>query len=80
MSYSSTGMIHYRGTKAFMKTAGGTKYPIEGYGDLPLAFRSGRGEVPLLLLDVANVPYLSYHFFSLRAAPDKGHMPVQVMV
>ena len=49
------------------------KYPIEGYGDLPLTFRSGRGEVPRLLRDVAHVPCLSYHLFSLRVAADKGH-------
>ena len=73
MSYSSTGMINYREAKTFMKTASGTKYPIEGYGDLPLTFRSGRGEVPLLLRDIAHVPCLSYNLFSLRVAADKGH-------
>ena len=74
MSYSSTGMINYPEAETFMKTASGTKYPIEGYGDLPLTFRSGRGQVPLLLRDVAYaVPCLSYHLFSLRVAADKGH-------
>ena len=38
-----------------MKTVSGTKYTIEGYVDLPLTSRSGRGEVSLLLLDVAHV-------------------------
>ena len=61
MSYSSTGMISYREAKTFMKTASGTEYPIEGYGDLPLTFCSGRGEVALLLRDVTHVPCLSYH-------------------
>ena len=56
-----------------MKTASGTKYSIEGYGDLPLTFRSGRCEVPLLLRDVAHVTCLSYHLFSLRVAADKRH-------
>ena len=74
MSYSSTGMINYREAKTFMKTANGTKYSVEDdYGDLPLTFRSGRGDVPLLLLDVAHVPCLSYHLFSLRVAAVKGH-------
>ena len=74
MSYSSTGMINYREAKTFMNTDSGTKYPIEGYGDLPLTFiRSGRGEVPLFLRDVAHVPCLSYHLFSLRVADDKRH-------
>ena len=58
MSYSaSTAMLNYRGAKTFMKTVSGTKYTIEGYVDLPLTSRSGRGEVPLLLLDVAHVPW-----------------------
>ena len=73
MSYSSTGMINYREAKTFMKTASGTKYSIEGYRDLPLTFRSGRGEVPLLLRDTAHVPCLSYQLFSLRVAAGKEH-------
>ena len=66
-------MRNYREAKTFMKTASGTKYPIEGYGDLRLTFRSGRGKVLLLLLDVVHVPCLSYHLFSLRVAADEGH-------
>ena len=74
MSYSaSTALLNYRGAKTFMKTVSGTKYTIEGYVDLPLTSRSGRGEVSLLLLDVAHVPFLSYHIFCLRVAADKGH-------
>ena len=30
--------------------------PVEGYGDLPLTFRSSSGNVPLLLRNVAHVP------------------------
>ena len=48
-------MINYRDAKTFMNTASGTKYPIEGYEDLSLTFRSGKGEVHLLLCDVAYV-------------------------
>ena len=66
-------MINYREAESFMRTASGTRYPIEGYGDLLLTFRSSRGEVPLLLRDVAHVPGLSCHLFSLRVAADKGH-------
>ena len=57
-----------------IKTASGKRYLIEGYGDLPLTFRSSSsGEVPLLLRDVAHVPSLSYHLLSLRIAADNGH-------
>ena len=73
MSYSSTGMLNYRETNAFMRTASGKRFPIEGYGDLPLTFRSSKGELSVLLQNVAHVPSLSYHLFSLRAAADNGH-------
>ena len=73
MSYSSTGMINYREADATMRTASGKGYPIEGYGDLPLTFRSSSGEVPLLLCNVAHVPSVSYHLLSLRVAADNGH-------
>ena len=81
MFYSSTGMINYRVSEMSRKTASGTKFPLEGYGDLPLTFRSGRGKGPLLLCNVAHVPFLSCHFFSLRVAADRGHdIPVHVVV
>ena len=40
MSHSSSGMINYRESNAYMRTASGSRYPIEGYGNLPLTFRS----------------------------------------
>ena len=73
MSYSSAGMMNYRESNAYMRTTSGARYPIEGYGDLPLTFRSSSGDVPLLLRNVAHVPSLNYHLFSLRAVADKGH-------
>ena len=73
MSHSSTGMINYRKANATMRTARGKRYPIEGYGDLSLTFRSSCGEVPLLLCSVAHVLSLSYHLVSLRVSADNGH-------
>ena len=73
MSFSYTGVIHYREAKTFTKTASACKYPIEGYRDLSLTFRSGRGEVVLLLCDVVLVPSLSYNVFCLNAAADRGN-------
>jgi len=73
MTYSSTGMIKYHEAKTFMRTACGARYPIEGYGDLPLTFRSSEGGLGLLLRGVAHVPRLSYHLFSLRVAADNEH-------
>ena len=73
MSHSATGMLNYRESNAYMRTASGSRYPIEGYGDLPLTFRSSFGNVPLLLRNVAHVPKLNYHLLSLRAVADNGH-------
>ena len=73
MSHSATGMLNYRESNAYMRTASGSKYPIEGYGDLPLIFRSSSGNVPLLLRNVAHVPKLNCHLLSLRAVADNGH-------
>ena len=73
MSHSATGMLNYRESNAYMRTASGSRYPIEGYGDLPLTFRSSSGNVPLLLRNVAQVPKLNYHLPSLRAVADNGH-------
>ena len=73
MSHSSTGMINYREANATMRTASGKRYPIKGYGDPPLTFRSSSGEVPLLPCNVVHVPSLGYHLLSLRVAADNGH-------
>ena len=69
----STGMINYRKANATMRTASRKRYPIGGYSDLLLTFRSSSGEVPMLLRNVAHVPSLSYHPLSLRVAADNGH-------
>ena len=73
MSCSLTGMVNYRESNAYMRTASGARYPIEGYGDLSLTFRSSSGDVPLLLRNVAHIPSLNFHLLSLRAVADKGH-------
>ena len=73
MSHSATGMLNYRESNAYMRTVSGSRYPIEGYGDLQLTFRSSSGDVPLLLRNVAHVPKLNYHLLSLRAVADNGH-------
>ena len=39
MSHSATGMLNYRESNAYMQTASRSRYPIEGYGDIPLTFR-----------------------------------------
>ena len=73
MSPSATRMLNYRESNAYMRTASGSRYPIEGNGDLPLIFRSSSGNVPLLLRNVGHVPKLNYHLLSRRAVADNGH-------
>ena len=70
MSHIPTGMLNCRTTEdtRAMRIASGNIYSIQGYNDLPLTFRSSSDEVTLLLRDVAHVPSLSYHLFSLRVA------------
>ena len=73
MSHSSTGMINYRESNAYMRTVNDARYPIEGYGDLPLTFRSSSGNISLLLRNVAHVLRLNYHLLSLRTVAYNGH-------
>ena len=73
MSHSPTGIINYRESNAYMRTASGARYPIEGYGDLPLTFRSSSGNLPPLLRNVAHIPRLNYYLLSLRVVADKGN-------
>ena len=73
MSYASSEMMNYRESSAYMRTASGARYPIEGYGDLPLTFRSSSLNVPMWLRNVAHVRCLDYHLLSLRVVAGKGH-------
>ena len=66
-------MINYHELNTFMRTASAARYPIEGYGDLPLIFRSNSGDTPMLLRNAAHVPSLKHHLLSLGAGADKFH-------
>ena len=61
MSYSPIRMMNFRKSNAYMRTVSGVRYPMGGYGDLPLTFRSSSGDIPLLLRNVAHVPSLNYN-------------------
>ena len=73
MSHSATEILNYRESNAYMWTASGSRYPIEGYGDLPLTFQSSSDDGPRLFRNVVHVPKLNYHLLSLRAVADNGH-------
>ena len=55
-----------------LRCAGRDTFPIVGTGTLRLLFRSGEGLVCVTLMNVAHVPGLSHHRFSLRRVADAG--------
>ena len=47
--------------------------PIEGIGNLPMSFWSGKDWVQMILPNVAYVPLLGYNLLSLKRMADRGH-------
>ncbi|CAN0562204.1 unnamed protein product [Laminaria digitata] len=66
-------MTNYRPCNKFLRIASGAELPIEGRGNLVVDFQSGQGSVRQVLYNVAYVPSLSYHLFSLPACVGQGH-------
>ena len=56
-----------------LRITDGTTRSHEGYGDINFVFRSGNGLVNALLTNVAYVPDLRYHLFSLPILTKNGH-------
>ena len=50
--------------------------PIEGIGNLPMSFWSGKDRVQVVLQNVAHVPLLGYNLLSLKKMADRGHKHV----
>ena len=65
MTPSADCMLNYRECNLKLRIADGSTRSIEGYGDVRFVFRSGNGLVQVLLTNVAHVPDLRYHLFSL---------------
>ena len=57
-----------------LRITDGTTRSHEGYGDINFVFRSGNGLVNALLTNVAYVPDLRYHLFSLPAPIKNGNV------
>ena len=66
-------MLNYRECNLKLRIADGSTRSIEGYGDVRSVFRSGNGLVQVLLTNVAHVPDLRYHLFSLPTLVKNGH-------
>ena len=73
MTPSAYGMINYRECNLKLRIADGSTRSIEGYRDMNFVFRSGNGLVQVLLTNVAHVPDLRYHLFSLPTLGKNGH-------
>ena len=73
MTPSADGMINYRECNFKLRIADGSTRTIEGYGDINFVFRSGNGFVQVTLTNIAHVPDLRYHLFSLPTVVTHGH-------
>ena len=73
MTPSADCILNYRECNLKLRIADGSTRSIEGYGDVRFVFRSGNGLVQVLLTNVAHVPDLRYHLFSLPTLVKNGH-------
>ena len=73
MTPSADCMLNYRECNLKLRIADGSTRSIEGYGDVRFVFRSGNDLVQVLLTNVAHVPDLRYHLFSLPTLVKNGH-------
>ena len=73
MTPSADGMINYGECNLKLRIAACSTRTIEGYGDINFVFRSGNGLVRVTLTNVAHVPDLRYHLFSLPTLVKHGH-------
>ena len=70
---STDHMVNYREDGCIVRTADGRAMPIEGIGNLPMSFWSGKDWVQVVLPNVAHLPLLGYNLLSLKRMVDRGH-------
>ena len=73
MTPSADYMVNYCEGGGAVRIADGRTMPIEGIGNLPMSFWSGKDWVQVLLPNVAHVPSLGYNLLSLKRIADRGH-------
>ena len=71
-AYDPRLVENYAECSRVLRCAGGDTFPIVGTGTLRLFLRSGDGLVCMTLMNVAHIPGLSHHRFSLRRIADAG--------
>ena len=73
MTPSADCMINYCEGGGVVRIADGRTMPIEGIGNLPMSFWSGKNWTQIVLPNVAHVPLLVYNLLSLKRMADRGH-------
>ena len=73
MTPSADRMANYREGGGVVRFADGRAMPIEGIGNLPMSFWSGKDWVQVVLPNVAHAPLLGYNLISLKRMADRGH-------
>ena len=69
MTPSADHMVSYRKDGGIVIITDGRTMPIEGIGNLPMSFWSGKDWVQVVLPNVAHVPLLGYNLLSLKGWP-----------
>ena len=73
MTPSADYMVIYCEGGGVVRIAGGRAMPIEGIGNLPMSFWSGKDWVQVVLLNVTHVPLLGYNLLLLKKMADRDH-------
>ena len=73
MTPSADYTVNYREGGGVVRIAHGRVMPIEGIGNLPMSFWSGKDWMQVILPNVAHVPRLEYNLLSLNRMADRGH-------
>ena len=73
MTLSGDYMVNYCEGGGVVRIADDRAMPIEGIGNLPMSFWSGKDWVQVILPNVAHVPLLGYNLPSLKRMVDRGY-------
>ena len=73
MTPSADYRVNYREGGGAVRIADDRVMPIEGIGNLPMSFGSGKDWLKVIIPNVAHVPLLGYNLLSLKMMADRGH-------
>ena len=73
MTLSADHVVNYREGGGVLRIADGHAMPIDGIGNLPMSFWSGKDWVQVVLPNIAHVLLLGYNLLSWKRMADRGH-------